>query len=210
MTAFIIILGIILFLAGLLFCPVVIRASFEDELIVKARYLFFSYTVIPQKDKEPKKTKKKETEQKEEEKDDTKSKIKEIFEQKGLGGFLGLMKEIFFIAHGSSQRLFRHLIISNISAYLVIATDDASQTALNYSYACAAVYPAFSAIVANCKCKKYSVQVIPDFNKKESEIKFSAKATIKLFFILSASRYAFFQFLKTMKTMKRAKAVEAK
>ncbi len=208
MTAFIIILGIVLFLAGLLFCPVVIRASFEDELIVKARYLFLTYVIVPRKEKEPKKTEQNETGQKEEEeKDVTQSKIKELLAQKGLRGFLGLMKEIFFIAHGSSQRLFRHLVISNISAYLVIATDDASQTALNYSYACAAVYPAFSAIVANCKCKKYSVQVIPDFNKKESEIKFSAKATIKLFFILSASRYAFFQFLKTMK---KAKAVEAK
>lgn len=208
MTAFIIILGVVLFLAGLLFCPVVIRASFEDELIVKASYLFLTYVIVPRKEKEPKKTEQNETGQKEEEeKDVTQSKIKELLAQKGLRGFLGLMKEIFFIAHGSSQRLFRHLVISNISAYLVIATDDASQTALNYSYACAAVYPAFSAIVANCKCKKYSVQVIPDFNKKESEIKFSAKATIKLFFILSASRYAFFQFLKTMK---RAKAVEAK
>lgn len=115
MTALIIILGIVLVLAGLLFCPVIIRASFEDELFVKARYLFLTYTIVPQKERKSKKTKKKETEQKEEEeKDVTQSKIKELLAQKGLRGFLGLMKEIFFIAHGSSQRLFRHLVISNI------------------------------------------------------------------------------------------------
>ncbi len=55
MTAFIIILGVVLFLAGLLFCPVVIRASFEDELIVKASYLFLTYVIVPRKEKEPKK-----------------------------------------------------------------------------------------------------------------------------------------------------------
>lgn len=205
MTALIIILGIVLVLAGLLVCPVIIRASFEDELFMKARYLFLSYTIVPQKEKQPKKAKKKEAEQKEEPKSDTKSKIKEIFDQKGLGGFLSLMKEITDLAAGSAKRLFQHLVISNISANLVIGTDDAAQTALNYSYACMAVYPAFSAIVANCKCKKYSAQVVPDFDKKESEIKFSVKATIKLFFIISAALSALFQFLKVMK---RAKAAE--
>jgi hypothetical protein len=207
MTAFIVILCILVFLSVLLACPVTIRASYKNELFAKARYLFVSYTIAPQKEKKPKAEKKakKKEEEPEEAKDDTKSKIKAIIEQKGLSGFLDLAKETANIATGSAKRLFQHLVISNISADIVVAADDAAQTALNYSYVCAVVYPAFAVIVGNCKCKKYSVQVAPDFDKTESEITFSVKAKIKLFFIISASLSALFQFLKVMK---RAKAAE--
>ncbi|HEX3038401.1 MAG TPA: DUF2953 domain-containing protein [Oscillospiraceae bacterium] len=204
MTAWIIILCILLFFAVLLICPVTVKASFENELSAKARYLFISYTIAPQKEKEPKKEKKVE-EQQAEEKEDNKSKIKNIIKQKGLGGFLSFVKELSNIAAGAAKKLLKHLIISNLSTDIIVATEDAAQTALNYSYVCAVIYPAFSFLVANCKCKKYSIRIVPDFDKRESKITFSAKASIKLFFIISAALSALFDILKVMK---RAKAPE--
>lgn len=202
MTALMIILGILLFFVILLVCPVTILASFETELSAKVRYLFITYTIAPQKEKKEKKAKKEEP--KTEEKTDTKAKIKGIIEQKGLSGFLNMIKEMAAIATGAAKKLFVHLIISSISADIDVATEDAAQTALNYGYACAVVYPAMAVLVGNSNCKKYDIKVTPNFDKKECEIHFSVKAGVKLFFIISAGLSAFFNFLKVMKNAKTA------
>jgi len=204
MTALIITLCILLLFAILLVCPVTIRAAFETQLSAKVRYLFISYTIVPQKEKDSKKAKKKAEGQKAEKKEDNKSKIKGILKQKGLGGFLSLVKEFTGIATESAKRLLKHLVISNISTEIIVATEDAAQTALNYGYVCAVIYPTFSVIIGNCKCKKYNIRVVPDFDKSESEVAFSVKASVKLFFIISAALSALFNFLKIMKSAKAA------
>ena len=56
MTALIVILCVLLFFAVLLVFPVTVQVTFEHELSVKIKYLFISYTIVPQKRKKAKKS----------------------------------------------------------------------------------------------------------------------------------------------------------
>ena len=127
-----------------------------------------------------------------------------MIEQKGLPGFISFVKELADIAAGFAKKLFVHLVFSNISADIVVASENAAQTALNYGYVCAAVTPAMSALIGNCKCKKYHISLVPDFDEKECRIAFFAKARIKLLFLVSFGLSALIQVLKVMKSEKTA------
>lgn len=204
MTALYIILGILLFFAVLMICPVTIHVLYENEFSAKVTYLFLTYTLTPEKQEETEQSEEEEEEKQKEKSDDTKSRIQQMIEQKGLSGFISFMKELANIAVGAAKKLFKHLVISDLNVNITVATDDAAQTALDYSYVCAALYPAVSVIIGSCKCKKYHVKVNPDFDQNESEIYFYTKAYIKLFFIVSSALRALFSFLKVMKRAKTA------
>lgn len=205
MTALIVILSIILFFFLLLLCPVTVHASFEDELIAKVTYLFFRYKILPQPEKaKAEKEEKKENEQKEEkqQKNDIKSKIKGIIEQKGLSGFLNIVKEFAAIGTGTAKKLFSHIVINDISVNIAVADEDAAQAAIYYGYTCSVVYPAMSLLVNYMRCKRYHINIAPIFNEKESKVQFKVKAHIQLLFIFSSAIPAL---IKTIKVFKAAK-----
>ena len=205
MTALIIILSILFFFFLLLLCPVTVHASFEDEFTAKVTYLFFRYKILPQPEKaEADKEENEDNEQKEEkqQKNDIKSKIKGIIEQKGLSGFLNIVKEFAAIGTGAAKKLFSHIVINDISVNIVVADEDAAQAAIYYGYTCSVVYPAMSLLVNYMKCKQYHINIAPHFNEKESRVQFKVKAHIQLLFIFSAAIPAL---LKTIKVVKTAK-----
>lgn len=197
MTALIIIVCVCLLLALLLLCPVTIRTEFKDEFSAKIMYLFFHYTIAPrpQKNEVTQENGEEQTKQK-------KTKFQDIIKQKGLSGFLNLIREIARIASGTGKRLLKHLVISRFIINISVAYGDAAKTAVNYGYVCSVVYPAAGAVLGNVKYKKYSVNVSPDFQKKESSVQFSLKARIKLIFAVSSALYAFIQYIKFKKDEK--------
>jgi hypothetical protein len=179
-----------------------VYAGFEDELTAKVTYLFIHYKILPQ----PEKSKQKEEEDKKEEEkeekqqeNDTISKIKGIIKQKGLSGFLDIIKEFVSIGTGSAKKLFSHIIINNISVDIAVADEDAAQAAIFYGYTCSVVYPAMALLVNNMKCKKYHIHINADFNENESKVQFKIKAQIQLLFIFSSALPAFFKSLKVFK-----------
>lgn len=195
-----IILLIVLFFGILLVCPVTVKMRFENEFTATIRYLFFRYKIRP----EPEVPKREEKVGKEkiEEKEDTKSKIKEIIRQKGLSGFLNIINKFASVATGAAKKLFSRLTIQNISVDIAVADEDAAQTAIYYGYTCSVVYTAMGILVANKNCKRYHMNVVPDFNKKESKVLFQCKIRIKLFSILTSLLPALIQSLKIYKAMK--------
>ena len=205
MTALIIILCIILFFFILLLFPVTVCAGFEDELTAKVTYLFIHYKILPQPEKPEQKE---EEDKKEEEKDEkqkengTISKIKGIIKQKGLSGFLDIIREFVSIGTGSAKKLFSHIVIDNISVDIAVADEDAAQAAIFYGYTCSVAYPAMALLVNNMKCKKYHIHINADFNENESKIQFKIKAQIQLLFILSSAVPALFKSLKVIKEAK--------
>ena len=201
MTALFIILCIVLFFLILFLCPVTVYAHFENELTAKVRYLFINYKIFPQ----PQKAEVQVSEEDKKEKakaDDTKSKIKGIIEQKGLSGFLSIIKDFASIATGTAKKLFFHMIIDNISTDIAVADEDAAQTAILYGYVCAVVYPSMGLLVNGMKCRKYHINIVPDFQSKESRIRFEVKSHIKLLFIVSSGLSALIQSLKVLKAAK--------
>lgn len=205
MTALIIILCIILFFFILLLFPVTVYADFEDELTAKVTYLFIHYKILPQPEKPARKEEEKKKEGQKEEKqqeNDTILKIKGIIKQKGLSGFLNIIKEFVSIGTGSAKKLFSHIVINNISVDIAVADEDAAQAAIFYGYTCSVVYPAMALLVNNVNCKKYHIHINADFNENESKVQFKIKAHIQLLFIFSSALPAFFKSLKVFKEAK--------
>jgi hypothetical protein len=203
MTALIIILSIILFFLILLLCPVTVYAYFEDELTAKVRYLFITYK-IHQKPEEEKRKLADGTEEieKKVKTNETKSRIKDIIEQKGLSGFLNIIKDFASIATETAKKLFSHMIINNISTDIAVADEDAAQTAILYGYVCTLVYTSIGLLVNNMKCRNYHINIVPDFQSKESRIRFEAKAHIQLLFLVSSGLSALLRSLKVLKAAK--------
>ena len=64
---------------------------------------------------------------------------------------------------------------------------DAAETALWYGRVCAVVYPAVSALMQACGCRRFGVSVFPDFDRKEARARLTLRARIALFFLLKES-----------------------
>lgn len=199
MTVLLIILGIVLFLFLLLLFPVHVSVTFETELGLKVRYLLFRYTVLPQP---PQKAKKKAAKEAKEnaEKHETKSKIREIIDQKGLSGFVSLLKEFASVAAGTAKKLFSRVTMDLLFADVVVSDEDAAQTALLYGGVCAAVCGSAAALLSIMKYKRYHINVVPDFQAKQSAVKFELRAHVIPVFLVAPLLSALFRSLKIMKS----------
>lgn len=210
MTALYVILAVLLVIAALMLCPLTLTATYDMEAGFKAklRYLFLSYQLAPPKEKKEKKDKpkkKQESTPKEPQEENKKNRFQEIIEEKGLSGFLTLLKELAGIASDSTRRIVSHVVVRNLSAFVVIATDDAAVTAVAYGTAGSVIYSAISLLAGNTNCKKYEVSVAPDFESKESRIDFLLKVSIRPCFLLSAGFRALIQFLRLNKKVVQTK-----
>ena len=199
MTALWISLGILLGLLFLMICPVAVTADFREKLEIKVRYLCFTYQVAPQK-KKPKKAKQKQPESKNKEpQEHKKSKFQEILEQKGVSGLLELLRQVGEVAVGVARKLFSHLVVTRLHLEIVVADEDAAQAALHYGYVCGVVCTALSVFLQNSVCKRYHVQITPDFDRKESRAVLEFQARIRLLFLITSSLSAFWHFIQIQK-----------
>lgn len=192
MTALVVILCIVLFFAFLFFMPISLRLKYNDDVHLTISYLFFKFTLLPEKPKKKTKSKiKKKTTKKSNKKEDEKKDKEEgnffshIFKEKGLGGIINFLKELLSLFKNILSDVSNHIIIKRFSLSVLIASDNAADTAINYGYACSAIYPTVSAITSMVKkCKISSIQIAPDFDKKETKIKLDFKIKIKVYFLI--------------------------
>lgn len=187
MTGWFVFGGILLFLALLLFCPVVFQCGFETKLSATVRYLFFKIQLPPEK--KAAKQRKEPAVPKETAEQKKKSKIRDIIKQTGLSGFLQILGETAKIAAGSAKRLFSHLVVSDFSIDITVSSEDAAQTAIRYGMVCGAVTTAVNTLFSVVKCKKQTVRISPDFQSGSSEVRFQMKARISLLFLLASLVY---------------------
>lgn len=210
MTALIVIAAIILFFAFLLFMPIVIYAEFKDELFLSIRYLFVKIRLLPEKPKKAERQKKKKSEKKIEKKAEDKTenatteKLKEILSKTGIGGFIEIITEFAKIAGRGAMGIVRHIVISRLNIEIRNGGEDAAQTAINYGYISAALYPAVSIILNNVKkYKRACVQIFPDYDSRDTTVKCSVKLKVKLWWILSAATKTFWAFIKELMKLKK-------
>ena len=190
-------LAILFLILLLLASPVSLSVRLEQEWQVVLRYLFLSFRLWPQKEKEEKAET--ETEEKEKEKDEKKAGKKALLldtlKRRSIPGLLNLLSEAASLAVSVLKRFLSHVHVSEFDACLTVAGEDAANVALQYGNACAVVYPAVHALMAACRFSRYGVSVVPDFHKKETEVRFLFRARISLFFIIQEALSALFRFL---------------
>ena len=120
---------------------------------------------------------------------------KKTFKEKGLSGLVNAVKEIAKLAVTFLKPIFKHLKIKDLDMDIVVAFEDAADTAVKYGYACAGIYPSLAVLLKIMKYKKYSVNIRPDFDKKSLEINVFLELTLVPWFVVFGAVHALVDFL---------------
>lgn len=192
MTWLYILLGIILLIVLLLLLPIGFKAGYQDEVRAVLQIGFIPIPIYPPKPKKPKKKPKKpEPEKPKEEK--PKEKKPNLIQEKGILWLIDLIREAAKLAVGALKSFFKHLHIKRLNVSISCCGEDAADTAVQYGYFCLAVYPAVSILVKAGKCRRYGVDISPNFKDGE-ETRFHADiyVYIRLLWIFAlVFRYGF-------------------
>lgn len=178
-----ILLGILLFFLLILLIPIKIKLEYQNKLVLFLYIGFVKLRLIPSK---PKKSKKEKSKVKTAEKTKEPEKNNNIIKEKGVSWLVNLIKKIAELAGGVLKDFFKHIIIKKLMLSIVVAEEDAAKTAVNYGYYCSAVYPAVGIIVRNVKCKKYGIDIKPDFDENAKSCYYAElEAKIRVLWILA-------------------------
>lgn len=178
-----ILLGILLFFLLILLIPIRLKLKYQNKLELLLYIGFVGIRLVPSKPKKPKKEKSK---SKTEEKSKESKKKKNIIQEKGLSWLVSLIKKIAELAGGVLKDFFKHIIIKKLMLSISVAEEDAAKTAVNYGYYCSAVYPAVGIILRSVKCKKYGVDIKPDFSENAKPSYYvELEAKIRVIWILA-------------------------
>lgn len=176
MLALYIVLGIVIIIAILLFCPVCLAWKYEKVPCVTAKYLFFNISLLPTQ----------ETQETQENNKPKKSFLKSYYKKHG---FSKTVTEIFGILKAVASRfawLFKRFNFKNVCLDITVASETAAYTAVEYGAVCAAVYPAMSFIstvaTADIKCLNISA----DFDTDKWQIKTSGVLKCRLIWAIVA------------------------
>ena len=182
-----ILLGILLVIFLLLLTPVKLKASYNENFRCILKIGFVKFSLYPPKPKKKKKKKKKKKPKKaDEEQKSEETKKESLIKEKGISWLFDLIKKIADLAVGALKDFFRHIIVKKLLLSISIAGSDAADTAVKYGYCCSAVYPAFGIIVGAVKCKKYGVDISPNFEEKaKSAVNMELEARIKILWLLA-------------------------
>lgn len=193
MTAFIIILSILLFLVLLLLLPVSLYIGFDGDFIAKIKILGIKiYELKPQD------SKKKSEKSDKKNRDETVDHQDNFFEKlKKKHGFSGALKEILAFIKALLSRLkkqMRHIAVRRLCLDIRVASPDAAQTAIEYGAVCSAVYPILSLIDSTANVKMKQINVYADFNSDKPVFGFSVIIRAKIIFLIIMAFTAFSEY----------------
>jgi len=121
--------------------------------------------------------------------------IKKTFRKKGLSGLLSAFKEIARLAGTFLKPVFENIIIKTLDVNVTVASDNAADTAVNYGYFCAGMYPALEVILQVMKYDDYNVIIVPDFDKNNPEFDVTAVLYLVPWFVVVGAVQVLVKFL---------------
>lgn len=163
--------------------PVKIKANNETDFSLILNVGFIKLKLYPSAEKKPKKKKKKSAKPKkkaQKTEDKKAQKQKNTKNKHDLDWLLTTLGKIKKLSEDVLKDFFGHIIIKKFMLSVNVAGQDAADTAIRYGELCAIVYPATAVITRNIHCKKFGVDVTPNFNE-------NAKSTYWLDFELKTS-----------------------
>ena len=170
MIVLLITLGIIAFLLLVLIVPVFLTASFDGGLLIKVRVMFIPFTLYPRPPKPEKKLiKKSEKKAKKEEKKEI-SRSEELLREEGITAVLSYYKEMARLLGTAAKRLLRTITVDRLRLNIVVASDDASQTAVHYGRVCAVIYPIQALMESAIRIRRRNITIKPDFMQEKARV----------------------------------------
>ena len=178
--------GLASVIAIILLTPVKLRVRYEDSFVCDFYIGFVKFRIFPPKPEKKKKAKNKKSDEKKKPEKKKEEKKPGLLEGKGLPAIISLLKQVAELAKGVLKDLFRHIIIKDLSLSIKIAGDDAADTAIKYGKYCSVIYPLVSSIVYAAKCRRYGVDLAPDFDEKaETKIEFHLFVKIRIVWLIA-------------------------
>jgi hypothetical protein len=159
---------------------VVAVINYEEEFSFTVKWLFLKFVVYPPKPKKEKPEEKKEKPKEEKKKEKTKKSnpFLDFYHNQGVSGVLELISSAVSAVKGMFRRLFKAVVIRDLSIFMRISGEDAAQTAIAYGKVCAAVFPAIGAVSSVVKIKNRDVRIEPDFQGEQPKRRFSVVAAV--------------------------------
>ncbi len=193
-------LAIIFFIFLLMICPLYIKFYFTDSLCIKVKLLFFYFTLFPTKVKDNKDDSDKNDNKslKEEQKvSKNKNKVLSIIKEKGISGFLKILKELVEIVLKSTKKVYNKMHIDYVNLFLIVSDDDAAKTAIRYAEVTSFLGMATSVLLNKVNIEKYNIKVCPGFNENQSKVNFYAKIHFFPISIIKIAIDTLYEFVKS-------------
>lgn len=194
-----VVLAIVAIVFAILLCPICLNIEFCESLSVNIKILFFKFTLFPRKNNKKEKVRARKSSQ--EAKLDKKSKdnkIKDLLKQRGLRGFLNILKEMGKIVLGVGEKFKSKVKIDDLDVLVSVADEDSAKTAVRYGQTCAVIFPFTNIILKYFDVKNYSVKVRPDFMEDKSTVNFNLKLHLKLITLIYIALWAIIKFIKSL------------
>lgn len=201
MTVLYIVFGILLFIFLLLLCPVRVRLDYTDKLSVMIHFLFLKFRISPpDKEKIEKEGKKKASKTATGPKGEKKKKnfLYTLYKEEGFSGALHFLKAIADILKDAAIGILSHLVIRLMDVRLIIAGEDAANTAVLYGGVCSAVFPLLSWICSCAKVRKYHADIHPDFIALKSKAEIALEFSILPLFVLITGAGGLYRYIKNI------------
>lgn len=99
---------------------------------------------------------------------------------------MDVIRQVAAIAGGMLKSFFKHLVLKKFFISITYAGENAEDTAVKYGYFCSSVYPAFSVLIRVAKCKKYAIDISPNFTNGEQSV-FDIDISLRIRIFLDSS-----------------------
>ncbi len=211
MIALIIVLSILACVFLALILPITVELEFKKELCMIIKYagftVFDNQKIYMIKKRKKRKKKSKPTSNNVPPQEE-KNFFKKLCEEKGFLGAFKYCAQLLGILVKKMLWIIKRFKFTKFSLDLIVATEDAAKTAIEYGSICTAVYPTLTLLKTNLKFNPKSVNISTDFDKKNSEFEFCLAVTARLIYMLAAAITAFIEYFKL--TRKESKNNERK
>ncbi len=172
-------LGLLALLFLLLLIPVHLKAGFDGKLWVRARYAFLSFALYPRPTgrKSRRKKKKRRKVKKEAEKAAASggkrelSQLELLLREEGPLGAARMLMETAKLAGTAAKRALAAITVDRLVLTIVVAAEDAAETATDYGKVCAGVYPALAVLETVMRVRRTDIAVAPDFLRETGEVR---------------------------------------
>lgn len=188
MTFLYIVLGIVAFIALILFTNIRFKIEYDGKLDIK---FYFGIFKIPEgliktaskKEKKQKKTDK--SEKKNTEKTKKESKFLKKIKNKGICDSFNILMDFLKPSFKVLLSFASKITVNPLIIKIKIVGDDAAKTAIDYGKFCALYYPALNMFTSKVNCKKLDSNVFVSYTDKNSEVYLKTQIKIRLIHCLT-------------------------
>lgn len=179
-----IIIGILILLIITVFnLPVGLYLKFDGDYFIKIKVAGIKvYDIKPQQDIEEPESPDTESDKQANEQEE------KLFDKlKKRHGFTGAVKELSTFILAILEKFKRntdHLTLRKIDLNLIVASDNAATTAIEYGVVCSVVYPVLTFISTNIRTKMKHIDICSDFEAKEPSFKVAGEIRMNVFYLL--------------------------